>query len=38
MIEESSFYRKYKKELRLVFFPAYHAHGRADAAGSEDKK
>jgi hypothetical protein len=38
MIEESKFYRVFKKELRLVFFPAYHAHGRADAAGAEDKK
>jgi len=38
MIEESKFYRLYGKEIRLVFFPAYHAHGRADAAGAEDKK
>jgi hypothetical protein len=38
MIEESKFHRIYQKEIRPVFFPAYHAHGRADAAGSEDKK
>jgi hypothetical protein len=38
MIEESKFWSKYGKEIRPVFFPSYHAHGRADAAGAEDKK
>ncbi len=38
MIEESKFHSRYGKEIHLVFFPAYHAHGRADAAGAEDKK
>ena len=38
MIEESKFYREYNKEIHLCFFPSYHAHGRADAAGAEDKR
>ena len=38
MIEESKFYRLHAKEIRICFFPAYHAHGRADAAGAEDKR
>ena len=38
MIEESKFYRLYGKEIYLCFFPGYHAHGRADAAGAEDKQ
>jgi len=38
MIEESKFYRLYGKEIHLVFFSSYHAHGRADAAGAEDKR
>ena len=38
MIEESKFYRQFQKEIRICFFPAYHAHGRADAAGAEDKR
>ena len=37
MYLESQCYRKYKKEVELMFYPSYHAHGRADGAGSEDK-
>jgi hypothetical protein len=38
MINESSVYRIYGKEITLLFFPSYHAHGRADGAGAEDKR
>ena len=38
MIEESRFFRLYGKVINLCFFPSHHAHGRADAAGAEDKR
>ena len=38
MYFESVAYRKYGKEIRLNFYTSYHAFGRADGAGAEDKR
>jgi hypothetical protein len=37
MFNESTSYRVYKKEVELLYFTSYHAFGRADGAGAEDK-
>ena len=38
MYYESSCYRRYGKEVELNFYVSYHACGRADGAGAEDKR
>ena len=37
MHKESTSYRVYGKEVVCLFFTSYHAFGRADGAGAEDK-
>jgi hypothetical protein len=37
MFNESTSYRVYNKEVELLYFTSYHAFGRADGAGAEDK-
>ena len=38
LFNESTSYRRYKKEIHNFFFASYHAFGRADGAGAEDKR
>lgn len=38
MYNESTCYRRYDKEIHLLFLASYHAFGRADGAGAEDKR
>lgn len=35
---ESTLKRKFNKNIRLMFYTSYHAFGRADGAGAEDKR
>ena len=38
LFNESTAYRRYGKEIYNLFFASYHAFGRADGAGAEDKR